>query len=874
MDGGGGTELIVALFWMTTARGQEPEIPLVPPVLVTESTPEYPAEARERNLRGDVIVHLTVDETGQVTDVVLGVGVHPLLDLPSLEAARKLVFAPATQGGVPLAVTIDYRFHFDYAVVDDREGSTAAATLYGRVEDTSGQAIPGAVVILVPRPPLDAAERTVEAGADGRFVASFLPAGTWDVRIETAVAAPASFPLVVEEGQAVQSTFPIVTGTNEIVVYGQRKTWREVARGELLPDTSTVTGSYTLTRRDIEATPGSLEDVARAVQALPGVTGDPDLLAGFNVRGGEQTDVVFLLDRVPLDSPFHLAGFNSVFNPDMMKEVKFYAGAPPADIPAGTSAVMAVESWDGAPRTDAHDLDGAVDISASSARALLMGPLNKDETLTLAVAARRTYLEGYLQVLKWANVIDTAFAAPEYSELSARIAWRPGRHRLMLTAMRSGDSLGLVDSDDASVVEIDGSFELRNSLQLYALDHTWTPRVGLEWRTTVAATLDKGFQARDLGGTTSRTFRTQRGYARSDVTVDVGAHRLAGGIDGSVTALSAEGQIEDPRAVPDWANTGIADLGQELVELGQIPAYPDASAWGQMDLDLPVKIRAGLRARYAGATDELLWSPTAGLSVPLPTGTIPKIAWGLYHRTPRDPVVLDPELGNPNIGSERAAELVIGVDQGFPLPGNEAGGLARVELYRTERAGLVVHPDDPGSTGPSYRNVGTGTDQGFDVMVAARTGRVSGTVTYGFLLSDRTNPLQTIFGVVVDPPQDQRHTLGASTEIQITGRWRGTARYTFHTGRPVAAVEAAGEDFAGITCLNCVRLGPTHDLAVRAEWRKAYDRQLWTVYVEVLNAPNFRSDFTPIHTVEDGVLVSSMLNHLPVRPFLGIRSDF
>lgn len=850
------------------------QAPIVPPTLLAEATPDYPTEARERNLRGDVVVRVGIDETGKVVDVVLVAGVHPLLDLPSLEAARHLVFAPATQDGVAVPVTVDYRFHFDYAVVDEREGSTAAATLYGRVEDTAGDPIPGAKVTLVPRPPLNLPPREIEAGDDGKFTASFLPAGTWDVRVETAIAAPASFPLVVEEGQAVQSTFPIVTDTNEIVVYGQRKTWREVARGELLPDTSTVTGSYTLTRRDIEATPGSLEDVARAVQALPGVTGDPDLLAGFNVRGGEQSDVVFLLDRVPLDNPFHLAGFNSVFNPDMMKEVHFYSGAPPASVPAGTSAVMSVESWDGAPRTDAHDLDGAVDISASSARALLMGPLNKDETLTLAVAARRTYLEGYFQVMKWANIIDTAFAAPEYSELSARIAWRPGKHRLMLTAMRSGDSLALVDSDDASAVNFDGTFELRNSLQLYALDHTWTPRDGFEWRTTVAATVDRSFLSRDLGGSTSRTFRTNRGYGRSDIAVALGEHLLEVGVDGSLTDLSAEGEIEDPRQVPNWSNTGIVDLGQDLVELGEIAAYPDASAYGQLVLELPVKIRAGMRTRYAGATGEVLWSPSAGLSVPLPTGTIPKVAFGLYHRTPRDPVVLDPELGNPNISSEHSAQVVVGIDQGFPLPGNEAGGLARIELYRTQRTDLVVHPDVPGSVTPAFQNLGWGTDQGLDVLLAARTGRLSGTMTYGYLVADRVNPLDTVFATEVDPPQDQRHTFGASTEVQVSGRWRATARYTFHSGRPASTVEAAGEDYARITCLNCVLLGPTHDLALRAEWRKAYDRQLWTIYFEVLNTPNFRSDFTPIYNVVDGELESSMLSHLPVRPFLGIRSDF
>ncbi|MEQ1504788.1 MAG: TonB family protein, partial [Myxococcota bacterium] len=849
------------MVWIAAAAGwaQEPTTPtepgaggpapVVPPVLTTATTPDYPQEAKERNLRGDVVVRVSIDATGAVTDVILVSGVHPLLDLPAIDAARRLSFAPATQDGAPVACQVDYRFHFDVAVVDAREGA-AAGTLYGRIEDTDGLPIPHATVTLAGRPPIDRADglRVIDTGDDGRFSAPFLPAGTWDVTVDVGAIdgelGPVTFAVDVGAGQTVQSTFPIVTDPNEIVVYGARKTWREVARGELLPDTSTVTGAYTLTRRDIEATPGSLEDAARAVQALPGVVGDADLLAGFNVRGGETTDVVFVLDRVPLDNPFHLAGFNSVFNPDMIKEVKFFAGAPPADVPAGTSGVMAVESWDGAPRTDAHDLDGAIDISASSARALVMGPLTKDESLTVAFAARRTYLEGYFQVMKWANIVDTAFAAPEYSELSARLAWRPGRSRWMLTAMRSGDSLALVDSTDASLVNFEGTFQLRNSLQLYALDHTWSRGAAgepgfVEWRTTVATTIERSFLERDLGGATSRTYLTDRGYVRSDLSMMAGPHRFAFGVDGGVTALSAEGEIEDPRAVPVWANTGIVDLGQELVELAPIPAYPDASAYGQLEFDAPVKLRGGVRARYAGSTDELLWSPSAGLSIPLPSGTIPKLSFGLYHRTPRDPVILDPELGNPDIGSEHAAEWVVGVDQGFPLPGVDSGGLLRIEGYHTTRTGLVVHPD--GALG-GYANVGSGTDHGLDVLIAGRAGRVTGTATYGYLVARRTNPLATVFSTVASPAQDQRHTLGLSTELQLTARWRATARYTFHTGRPVSTLAAAGDDFATVTCLNCARLGPTNDLALRAEWRKAYQRNLLTIYAEVLNAPNFKSD--------------------------------
>lgn len=865
--------MILALLALLAAAQ---EAPIVPPIVEAPLTPAYPEEARDRRLHGDVVIRLSLDAHGAVVDAVLLQGVHPLLDEPALAAARQLRFSPATQGGVAVPSAVDYRFHFSYDVVDEQPGATAPGSLYGRVENQDQVPIAHAEITVRPIPPLDAPARKLITGADGRFVAAFLEAGTWEIEITTPAAGSVRFEVAIAAGQALASVFPLPDDDMyEMVVLGERRTWREVARGELVPDTSTVTGSYTLTRRDIEATPGSLEDVARAVQALPGVVGDSDLLAGFHVRGGEMTDVVFLLDRIPLDNPFHLAGFNSVFNPDMISEVRFFAGAAPADVPAGTSAVMSVESWDGAPRTDAHDIDGAIDLSASSARAMVMGPVTKDDELTVALAARRTYLEGYFQVMKWANVIDTAFAAPEYSELSARVAWRPDdRHRLMLTALRSGDSLGLVDSDDESAVSFEGAFELKNALQLYALDYTFRPNDDLEWRTTIGGTLDRSYMRRDLGGVTERTFLTRRGYGRTDLSIGLGEHRLQAGVDGGVTAPSVEGEIEDPRDVPQWANTGLADLGQSSVTLGELPVWPAASGYLQAHVELPVKLRGGVRASYVGATGETLLSPSAGVSVPLPTGTIPKAAWGIYHQAPRHPAVFDDAVGNPDIGSEQAMHLVLGVDQGFPLPGEEAGGLLRLEAYRISLSDLVVHGDDPTAAGPRYANVGTGLSQGLDALVAARTGRVSGLLTYGYLQTERTNPLNTLFPKTIAPPQDQRHTFGAMAELQVSGRWRTTARYSFHTGRPVSQLVAAGEDTASVACLNCERLGPTHNLDLRAEWRRAYDRHRLTVYFEILNALNFRSDFTPIHEVEDGTLTSSMLSHLPARPFLGIRSDF
>ena len=862
-------QLLVAL-----AFAQDTPAEILPPTVKVDVTPDYPPEARDQGVEGDVLLLLTVGEDGLVYEAELVQGPHSLLNHAAMDAAEMLFFEPATQDGVPVAVQIHYRFRFDLGVVDET-GQPVPGSLHGVVVDPEGAEVPDARVRIegVTDPTFEVLELTTRG--DGSFRATFLPSGDYLVTIEMTGFTPSDYDLTIEAGENLSRGFTLVPeGEFTIVVRWEEKTWREVERAPLEPNEGTVTSTYTLTRRDIEATPGSLEDVSRAVHALPGIVSDGDMLATFNARGGETGDVVFLLDRVPLSNPFHLAGFNSLFNPDLISQVQFNAGAAPANVPSATSAVLAVETWDGSPRQDGGDIDGAFDISASSLRVMVMGPIGSNSSV--ALAARRSYLESYFKVMKLANVVDTSFAAPEFSELSARFAWHPAdRHRVMFTAMRSGDSLAIVDSADESLITVDATFQLENSLSLISFDHRFEATEDLTWQTTTAWTRDEAFMLRDLGGEFREDVTSHRWFARTDLGWTPGRHEVLGGVDASWVLIDMKGTVQDRRAEPTWATTPIAEYEGSTIELANAPSYGEASGYVQETWSGPVRVRGGLRTTWTGATNEVLISPRAGLSVPLPTGTIPKASWGIYHKTPQDPRLLDVETGNPNLLSERATHYVVGIDQGFPLPGEDAGGLVRVEAYRIELDQLIVNPDNAAAVaaGTTYTNDGNGRNEGIDVLIGARAGRFAGTATYSYLVATRNNPLNTVFPTQVSPAQDQRHTLGTSLEYQLTPAWRGTVRYSFHTGRPASSVEPSG-DLLVLSGLNDQRLGNYHNVDVRAEWRRAMDNYRLSVYVEVLNVANFKSDFVPIATVVDDQVEHSMLYHLPIRPFLGVRADF
>lgn len=77
-----------------------------PPVLVGLTKPEYPAMARKMQVQGDVVMRLSVDASGKVTNVEL---VKPIgragLDEVAMAAAKGARFKPATRNGTAVPGT-------------------------------------------------------------------------------------------------------------------------------------------------------------------------------------------------------------------------------------------------------------------------------------------------------------------------------------------------------------------------------------------------------------------------------------------------------------------------------------------------------------------------------------------------------------------------------------------------------------------------------------------------------------------------------------------------------------------------------------------------------------------------------------------------
>jgi protein TonB len=81
----------------------EPAEAITKPQPINPSLPAFTAAARQAGVQGKVILELTVNETGEVTDARVVKGLGYGLDEAALAAAKKYRFAPATQAGRPVA---------------------------------------------------------------------------------------------------------------------------------------------------------------------------------------------------------------------------------------------------------------------------------------------------------------------------------------------------------------------------------------------------------------------------------------------------------------------------------------------------------------------------------------------------------------------------------------------------------------------------------------------------------------------------------------------------------------------------------------------------------------------------------------------------
>ncbi|MDI6703346.1 MAG: TonB-dependent receptor [bacterium] len=171
----------------------------------------------------------------------------------------------------------------------------------------------------------------------------------------------------------------------------------EVLEKRYLPRSEGITVSdYFLKEEEIENIAGEVGDVTRVITILPGVNKVDDFTSLFSCRGGDPSENLILVDKIPLLSPYHMkygGGIFSIVNPSMVNDLKLITGGFPAEYGGHVSSVLDIRYKEG----DKDGYDGKGEVNFITSCLSLEGPIFR--RWSFATSYRRSFFDVLLKKL-------------------------------------------------------------------------------------------------------------------------------------------------------------------------------------------------------------------------------------------------------------------------------------------------------------------------------------------------------------------------------------------------------------------------------------------------------------------------------------------
>jgi len=252
------------------------------------------------------------------------------------------------------------------------------------------------------------------------------------------------------------------------------------------------TSGYLVEPRDILKSAGSLQDVARYVQNLPGVVvGTDDFRNDIIVRGGSPLENLFVVDNVEIPNINSFATFASaggsasLLDPQLLQDVTFLTGGYPAPFTNRTSSVLQITQREG----DRQRRRGWATVGFAGAGGILEGPLNEGKG-SWVVSLRRSFLDFFTDDIGIGGV-------PVLYSLNAKIVYDISpRDRVWAVNISGADRIRLGLTESTDLTDEIANFDIRYE--------GWRAASGFNWQRTF------GSQAVGLLGVTQSRATVQQ----------------------------------------------------------------------------------------------------------------------------------------------------------------------------------------------------------------------------------------------------------------------------------------------------------------------------------------------------------------------------
>ena len=825
---------------------------VTPPVIVHFESAPYPPEAKQAGLEATVILRLAIDTEGQVTEAQVVEPAGHGFDEAAVEAARHFIFTPAERGGAPVASRILYRYAFKL-LPDKKDGPAPAAPKLGELRG----------VLLGGNPPMplaganvqvrraNAPELTTVTDAQGSFVLGDLVEGD----CELAITYPGFEPILQKEhvlgGQATVLKYTLSPKDDsylEVTVRGSA-VHREVTH-------------YELTRRELLRVPGTFGDAVHAVEAMPSVARAPAFSGALIVRGSAPQDTQVFVDGTLVPQVFHYGSLSSVVPSEMIESLDFYPGNFSVRYGRGMGGIVELGLRQIDPDGKYH---GSAQIDFINVRANAEGPLPGMRAWSFMAGARTSYVDRWLvPVLRGSG--SAIQGIPRYSDYQMYLERRLPKHGVF--------RIGFFGATDQYIPIEENPKDWRAPTDSFGYLQSLL-RVPLAPDINLRASWSMGRMHSSSPGDNGRmnTSTANLATARGEISAKTGLVGIARVGTDLMYAPYTVGAVTDV----SQSGGGLASVRTDspslhAVDLHGVFLRPAGFAEYEFAPNPRTNITGGVRLDYAKDTHEVDVAPRISARqtiVDKPFSPILKGGVGLFFQPPAPGQTL-PELGTPDLSSERAIHSMLGVEQ----PLSKQVSLS-IEGFEKELRRLIYSRTD-GSGNTVTENSGTGRVVGVDLLLRYRPdARFFGWVAYTLSRSTRRRTPDEESRLFV---YDQTHILNVLASYQLGRGWELGGRFRYISGFLYQACSGGLFDNS-VGVYRCYgpyvqnRLPPFHQLDLRVEKTWTYTNFKVSGYLDVINAYFHNSpDYAVPNYDFSGVKNLSL--SLPILPSFGLRGEF
>ncbi len=739
---------------------------------------------------------------------------------------------------------------------------------------------------------------------NGAFIISKLPAGTYTLRFGIIGYAERKY-------ENIQVTENDTTDIQIVEMEEQPIPLKELvvsAGSYSLMDVEPST--QTLTHEDIKML-GWAEDVTRAIQRVPGVSGN-DLAAKFYIRGGDVDEVLVLLDGMPIYKPFHQKDFGgglfSTIDLETIAGVDFSTGGFTAEYGDRMSGVLNLRTKQ--PKAGQKS-QSSVGVSLINARAFSMRSFN-DEKSSWLISARR----GYLDVLN--KLTGNEFKLkPTYYDALGKV-----EHKLNQTHTLSGQFFLAYDRYKLDEMELEPGITVPNidfSNTRYGSYYTWV---------TLRSSFRPNLYARSLlyGGLidqrrfwnnfdndpkahfNSGTIRDNRDFQLFGFKQDWGLEAagnlfLKFGFDlrRSTVDYTYSKDIQNELLSPNFPNDTIiidrtAQFDTKKTLTGNQLAFYLSTRFRILE---PLTLETGLRYDYSSYTQDKLWSPRVNALYSLTRNTSLRGGWGYYYQTQAaDELRIQFEETSTN-RAQRAVHYVLGVDHQFDngLYFRTEGYLKKISRMPVKYVTLGADIDEfyPESRDDLVQlTANKGTAKGMEFYLKYDSGeKISWWLSY-VLSEAKDNVTDVNFaGKMTERtgnqprPWDQRHTLNIDAYYRLNASWQFNIAWQYRSGWSftdfdVVRLRRSDGTFAyfhDYGTFNTSRYPSYQRLDARINKHFYTSKGKITVFVHVINALNHTNVSGADHEILSAdasgfTAIKQKETWLGITPFAGVIWEF